>query len=341
MQDVDSISMITYAVSLIANNSTNVTKRERQRLQSKIDNIKPPSQNPSVSRLPPKDRHAEIYNTMWFKPYCGVHEPLYDYICDGMSFDITEARNVRFEYTAEDNYFRRRRPCKISNKNRIISFLHNMRTGKILSDAALDHNWNKASVSDDFFHVLQKFVARFYDEWIRHMTDDEKDDCRIWPEYPNAYGTLDGSHFARSKSVKLPDGVRRRELYGYKHNLPEVQNVQAVVSSFGVCTELAVGIPGGTNDAAASIFVCHNDRPQSILVDSGYPSSRPQFIRNDGTETHAGYRTVIERYFGRLKTLWKIVGQRYDRGKRWHSMVIQAAFILTNMVITFEGGLNQ
>ena len=339
MQNAD--SLIVHAVSLIAHTTTDASKQHRNGLQSRINDIKPQRDYPSIRTLPPKDKYNEIYNTLWFKPYCGVHEPLFDYICDGVIVDITEARNVRFKYDAEYNYTRRRRPCKISVHNRIISFLHNMRTGKILRTAALDHNWNKTSVSDDFFHVLQKFVARFYDEWIHDMTDEQKDDCCIWPEYPTAYGTLDGSHFSRSKSVKLPDDVRRRELHGYKHNLPEVQNVQAVVSSFGVCTELAVGIPGGTNDAAASIYVCHHDRPKSILVDSGYPSTRPQFIRNDGTEIHAGYRTVIERYFGRLKTLWKIVGQRYDRGKRWHSLVMQAAFIMTNMVITFEGGLNQ
>ena len=94
------------------------------------------------------------------------------------------------------------------------------------------------------------------------------------------------------------------------------------------------------NDASASVYICNGDRPRSTLVDNGYPGSRLEFIRCDGSEAHKAARTVVERYFGRLKSLWKAVGRKWERGAKWHSLVIRAAFILTNMVITYSAGLN-
>ena len=93
-------------------------------------------------------------------------------------------------------------------------------------------------------------------------------------------------------------------------------------------------------DSAASYYVCNDDRVNSTLVDDGYPN-RPQFIRPDGSDEHKIARTIVERYFGRLKLLWKMVSNIYCRGSKWHSTVIRAAFILTNMVIIFEGSLNK
>ena len=93
------------------------------------------------------------------------------------------------------------------------------------------------------------------------------------------------------------------------------------------------------SDSAASKYVCRDDRPNSTLVDATYPP-RSEFIKSDGSPQHAANRSVVERYFGRLKALWKLVGTKYGRDPRWHSLVIRAAFILTNMVITWNAGLN-
>ena len=125
--------------------------QESETEHKSIDVDKPPS----VATLPPKDIYSEIYNTVWFKHHTGVCEDLFDYIHAGIAFDITEARNTRFKYSDEDNYARRRRPCKISTQNRVIHFLHTMRTGGIVWDNARDNNWNIASVSEDFHHVSE------------------------------------------------------------------------------------------------------------------------------------------------------------------------------------------
>ena len=196
----------------------------------------------SIADIPAKDVYNDIYNTVWFKHHTGVCEGLFDIIYDGIGFDITEARNIYFEYSARDNYYRRRRPCKISTHNRIIHFLHTMRTGNIVWDAAHENNWNIASCSMDFFHVLIHFVNTFEDTWIRQMTDEEKDNGCHWPApYDTCYQAADGVHFHRRKSKRLPDGLRRRELYLYKHKYPEGQNVQAVVNHFGVATQVVTG----------------------------------------------------------------------------------------------------
>ena len=95
------------------------------------------------------------------------------------------------------------------------------------------------------------------------------------------------------------------------------------------------------NDAFASRYICNNDDAGSTLVDDGYPASNPVFVLPDGSDEHTTARCVVERYFGRLRMLWRMVGCRFPRSARWHSLVIRAAFILTNMVIVFEGqGLN-
>ena len=129
----------------------------------------------------------------------------------------------------------------------------------------------------------------------------------------------------------------------HKHNYAKGQNVQAVVNHFGVATQVITRVPGGMSDTSASAYCCQNDEAGSTLVDAGYPGSdtRIQFIKADGTPTHARERTVVERYFARLKSLWKMVSRQYCRGSKWHSLVIRAAFILTNMVIYCGGGLNK
>ena len=92
-------------------------------------------------------------------------------------------------------------------------------------------------------------------------------------------------------------------------------------------------------DSTMSEQMCLDDQMWSTLVDGGYPGSRPQFIKSDGTVEHATGRTTVERYFSRVKVLWRMVGGVYTRGKRWHNMVIRAAFILTNMVVIYEGSI--
>ena len=267
MQETHSISLVSYAVALVLHNASNLSDKERQKILSGVQSIQRPIARACITELSPRDKYGHIYKKMWFKAHTGVSELLYDHITDGCSHRIKEARNVRFEYTVDENMMRRRRPCKVDTKNRFVSFLHQMRSGKLISDASLDYNWCKASVSDDFFHVLQKFVETFYADWIHKMSDEEKDNGCYWEEYPSAYQALDGSHFHRRKSKVLPDGVRRREMFLYKHKYAEGQNVQAVVNYFGIATEVVVGIPGGTNDASASIYVCNGDRPGSTLVD--------------------------------------------------------------------------
>ncbi len=85
--------------------------------------------------------------------------------------------------------------------------------------------------------------------------------------------------------------------------------------------------------------MCNNDGPASTLVDDGY-AARDTFILPDGSDEHKAGRTIVERYFSKVKMLWRMVGGVYTRGKRWHDLVLRAAFILTNMVVMFEGPLN-
>ena len=196
-----------------------------------------------IANVQPNDIYNKIYGTVWFKHYTGINQALFDYIIGEIGFDVTEARNIHFAYSDHDNYFRKRRKCKITVRNRIINFLHQMRTGEIVHDIAYENGWNASSVSADFFHVLIQFVKRFDSEWIRKMDDNIKDQLLgLFEGYPTAYQALDGVQFPRRKSKRLPNGIRRRELYLYKHKFPEGENVQAVINHFGLATEVLTGI---------------------------------------------------------------------------------------------------
>ena len=129
-------------------------------------------------------------------------------------------------------------------------------------------------------------------------------------------------------------------MYCWKKRHSEGRNVQAVVSQFGHCTELFIG-PGAMNDSAMSSVMCVGDGIGSTLVDDGYPSSRSEFILPDGSEEHSAARSVVERYFGRVKVLWRMVGGVWTKyNKDYFDFVIRAAFILTNMKLLESDGLN-
>eukprot|EP01083_Nonionella_stella_P130098 394810_1 len=99
------------------------------------------------------------------------------------------------------------------------------------------------------------------------------------------------------------------------------------------------------NDASAGRLIAQNAPPQSLLVDDGYPSRDARFIPPPVNpyqkDQHSGQRSVVERYFGKLKTLWKMVGNKYRWKTEWHGIVIRCAVILTNMLIVYERGLNK
>eukprot|EP01084_Bolivina_argentea_P191600 329110_1 len=294
----------------------------------------------SIGNLPAVNVYSSIFNTVFFKHYTGIHEDLYVYIKHRMDKRISSARNVSFKYTQYFNQmFGRSRKCKLDNDNRLVCFLHQFRTGELVWNAAFHHGWNITSISLDFFHILFHFVDEFYDDWVTEMSDEEKTQMiGMFDGYPLCYQTLDGSQFLTTKSSKLPGGVRRREYYCWKHRWPEGKNVQAKVSHYGHATEVMIG-PGAANDSVMSEGMCLNDGQASTLVDDGYPQ-RAEFILPDGSEDHKAGRALVERYFSRLKMLWRMVGGVYTRGKRWHDLCLRAAFILTNMVVMFEGPLN-
>ena len=116
--------------------------------------------------------------------------------------------------------------------------------------------------------------------------------------------------------------------------------MQCVISLFGHCTELMIG-PGGMNDAEMSSWMCIGDGVGSTLVDDGYPAYRNEFILPDLTEEHSLYRSPVERYLGRVKVLWRMVGHVWTKyNKAYFDLVIRAAFILTNMKVMERNGIN-
>ena len=100
------------------------------------------------------------------------------------------------------------------------------------------------------------------------------------------------------------------------------------------------------NDKAAGRFIAKNAPPGSILVDDGYSLRDPRFIGPPKGDRmlqliHKGERAIVERFFGLLKTTWKMVGAVYRWKRKDHALVIRCAVILTNVLIVHQGGLNK
>lgn len=145
------------------------------------------NQSQAIGRTAARDKYNEISGTPFFPHYTGVSEDIFDAVFDRMDDRMYEPRNIHFEYSRLQNQARKRRSCKISNQNRLIHFLHQMRTGEILWDAALDHGWNYNSSYLDFYHVLWHFVDKFKD-MIKPMSPAAKSAMKgLWPPYHHAY----------------------------------------------------------------------------------------------------------------------------------------------------------
>ena len=282
-------------------------------------------------RCDARDVKGDIYGTAFFEPWVGMPTGLYDWLWKGMREPIREPRNIYFEYTDAENKRRRRRPCKISDENRFIEFLHTMNENGRVWTSASCNGWNISSVSRDFIHVLMQFCKTYSTEWICKMDVEEKRNYQgTWEQYPDAYQLMDGSMYRRRKTKNLPDGVQREDYYDHKLKMPEAVDVQAVCNPIGFCTELLTGGPGSMGDANLSQFICQDDWKNSTLVDGTYPQ-RPQFIKCDGTIEHKRARVGVEWLFGRNKTDWSLTGTIYRKSSRFHNLAIRASFTLSNM----------
>ena len=123
----------------------------------------------SIGVRPARDVHSDLYGTPFFKHYTGVDENIFDFISFRLLYRLDEPRNIDFAFTRAQNMCRRRRPCKLDHNNRLMHFLHTVRTGQIVWDSALEYEWNIYSVSMDLFHCLYHFVDELYDEIVHPM----------------------------------------------------------------------------------------------------------------------------------------------------------------------------
>eukprot|EP01083_Nonionella_stella_P081523 224616_1 len=119
-------------------------------------------QSQAIGHREAHDMYGELTNTIFFKHYTGIYDDLFRYIHNRIKNRLFEARNIQFEYEPDANRLRQRRRCKLTQANRLMNFLHQMKSGQIIWDAAREHGWNIASASNDFFHCLLHFVDEFY-----------------------------------------------------------------------------------------------------------------------------------------------------------------------------------
>ena len=221
--------------------------------QDGTDKAKAPSVPQNSASMPPKDKHAELTGTPFFEHDAGIPECIFDYILNEFEEGMMKPVNVRFDHPATGRKSRRR---KVDCRNRLLLWLNQMKTRKLIWDASFEYGWNNKSVSDDFRHLSYEFVECFDEQWLKEMSANEQLQSQgVYAEFPTAVGSIDGIQRIRRRSVHLPENVQRKEMYCWKHRNAEGQNVQAFVDSFGLAREVLISMISGRR--AFPVTVCH------------------------------------------------------------------------------------
>lgn len=151
--------------------------------------------------------------------------------------------------------------------------------------------------------------------------------------FPNCCGAIDGTHLP----IELPAGESSVDYYDYKHNIS--MSMQAIVDATDRFIDVNVGWPGSVQDSrllrntsfynhvlfhkdrmAGRTHVCLDGTPlrEYLLADAGYPlydwmivpfprglDEEHDFWNNQ----HSSARMVVERSFGLLKGVWRILSR--------------------------------
>ena len=72
----------------------------------------------AIGDVPARDVFGDISNTAYFYHWANMPPAMFDYIRNRMREPLSQARNIHFIYSDEENSLRKRRPCKISIDNR-------------------------------------------------------------------------------------------------------------------------------------------------------------------------------------------------------------------------------
>jgi len=289
-----------------------------------------------IGNLPARDVFGDLFNCGLFPPWVQSNRIMFQHIHDELlaldENDVRQARNVQFKHTAQENLDRRRVPCKISDTNRIVNFLHVMAEAPKVWSSAASNGWNPSSQSRDFRHILYHFVQKFGPIWIRPLNNAEKVSLQgSFYGYPSATQIIDGCMFQRRITKNLDPRFRKIDYFDHKHNHGESLNVQIVATQSGVITHALLGVPGAMHDTNASQYIALNAWNQSIMADDGYPAADPRFIVPDGSALHKEQRVPIEWVNGDIKRASNLVGYIYRNSSMWHEYAIYAALILHNM----------
>eukprot|EP00483_Globobulimina_turgida_P001140 UN01142 len=275
-----------------------------------------------IGKQPPKDIYSDIKKTPFFGHRANCNQLMFEHIFNEMDMDMNLPRNIDFEYSFDENALRKQRKCKISNRNRLLEWLHQLGEQPKVWNSAYDNGWNPSSISRDFKHILMYFVRNF-GHYIRPLSDQEKRDSMVYDNYPQVYCSLDGSMFRRRKTYILRDDISRPDYYDHKQKWAESINVQAIATKSNIVTHLLTGVPGRMCDSNASRYIGADNWDNSTLVDDGYPADS-RFVRPDDSMEHKQARAHVEWLFGSTKMNCQMVGGVYRRSSSWHSMVIRA-----------------
>jgi len=293
--------------------------------------------SPPQRRLPPRDLYAEFVGTPMFHHIAGCAELMFDYLWQEMGQWIPSPQDIHFEYDDVDNLYRKWRPSKLTPKTRLLLWLHDFTEGATLKSSAAWAGVSASTLSRDYRHIGRIFMKHVYPKWVRSMDAIERNLCRLYPGYPSAFCSVDGSMFPRTRRYTLLPGQRPKDGYDFKNNWADSINANVVCNALGYATHILTGTPGRTCDLHCSRMFALDLPPRSCLADRGYRGGDRRWIVSDGSRLHKSNRVHVEFKFSSTKVSFSKVGGKYRRSKAWHGTDIRIALALDNIQRFFGG----
>ena len=290
----------------------------------------------------PRDILAILRNKpLVFWHMTGLTPAWFDVVCDEISFDVAQPRNVRGKYP--EDAVREPRACGLSTENRILMAVIWLRQYPSYASLQSLFQIDKSTASDDVHHVIP-ILYRFLEGIIQWPTDQEFEQLwGRWDHFPNAVLALD----ATIHRVTRP--LIGQHMFYRGDKKCHFMLSQITCAPDGHIVDLEAGF-FGSNDAGhyANSMVGRGEKLlppwAKILADGGYPNRDPLIIpytkeESEGDEDrllenewHRFYRSQVERTIHFLK-VFRSVAHIFRHPKYFQPFVVQVVGALTNVRI--------
>jgi hypothetical protein len=256
---------------------------------------------------------------------------------------------------------------KLAVERQVALALRRLCTGDTVAGIAELFGVSGSTVTKSTWKFIQAMNSRFKDQ-VKWPEGDALEDIKAGfraKQFHNCCGAIDGTHFP----VELPRGEESIDYYDYKKNISV--SLQAIVDLNLKFLDVTCGWPGSMQDSRllrnsgfygdmvykksklhGPTYRCADGSAmrEFLLADAGYPLydwlivpyARGIDMRRDQWNfMHSSTRMCVERAFGRLKGVWRILSRILWK-PRVHTLgpMVYCCCILHNLMIEHNEVVN-